>query len=400
VPAKVAATVTADPAGQTYTLTTGIDTVTGTGNRDTIHATQATLTADLTGWTGVQTVRVANTGAAVPVTVTTASASNVVVKGGTRVKVTDTDGALKSVSLDGLTGEARLVGDGLTKVALANSRGPGAYIMIDNRTMDHAIELALHNATGRSLVWDPEATAFTMTVTGASDITPDFPIAETLAVKGTAVAAFDATRLSTLRTVTVSEAAGINTDLSSLSTLTSVDTLASTGTSTVRTHADVAYTGGAGRDSVTVVGAPTQAIGLGGGDDTVVLADGVGAGGSVEGGAGTDTLSVSAVQAVALAGSAGVSGFERLAIRGVTVPMTLDLARLGNIRHLAVADVTDRDAGRLTVTKSTCPRRVRCTTPSWMQPLAIGSGSPSTAAPRPSWRPRSPRMPGWGTRIT
>ncbi|HZH26720.1 MAG TPA: DUF4214 domain-containing protein, partial [Azospirillaceae bacterium] len=142
-------------------------------------------------------------------------------------------------------------------------------------------------------------------------------------------------------------------DLSDPTKWTDVQTVnvTNTNTSTVTLGTATAYTGGAGRDVVTV-GATTKAIHLGGGDDTAIVSVAVGTGGSINGGAGTaDTLSMSAADAATLSATAafetGVSGFERVAVGAVGATTAIDMANLDDINHLSVAGVA---AGGLAVT--------------------------------------------------
>ncbi|HZH25603.1 MAG TPA: DUF4214 domain-containing protein [Azospirillaceae bacterium] len=124
----------------------------------------------------------------------------------------------------------------------------------------------------------------------------------------------------------------------------------STGVSTVVLGNDTAYNGGVGIDVVTV-GATTKSVNLGGGDDFAVVSTAAGTGGSINGGTGTNTLSMSAAVAAALSSTAafeaGVSGFQRVAVGAVGAATTIDMANLDDINHLTVAGVT---AGGLTVT--------------------------------------------------
>lgn len=77
----------------------------------------------------------------------------------------------------------------------------------------------------------------------------------------------------------------------------------------------VAFTGGAGVDSV-LVGASTKAIDMGAGNDVVTVSTTtLGAGGSVKGGEGTDTL-VANTNASAFVGLPGYTGFEVLRVAG------------------------------------------------------------------------------------
>jgi S-layer protein len=119
-------------------------------------------------------------------------------------------------------------------------------------------------------------------------------------------------------------------------TVTAVDTSGTTGTSTITLDATKAtFTGGAGKDNVTTsAAAPTKAIALGDGDDSLTLASGTTAvTGAITGGAGTDTLSMVAADAVTASSTAvfagKVTGFEALTLTGATGAQAVDLAKLG-----------------------------------------------------------------------
>ncbi|HZH28348.1 MAG TPA: calcium-binding protein, partial [Azospirillaceae bacterium] len=158
----------------------------------------------------------------------------------------------------------------------------------------------------------------------------------------------NAVTVTSVETVNLNAAGGVAfaADLTSWTGVQTVN-VTNTATSTV-SIGNAAYTGGAGSDVVTVSNALTRAIDLGGGNDTINLQAGVGAGASLAGGAGTaDTLIVSAADAATLSAGGRASGFERIAIGTVGGPISIDLAGLGNVNYLSVAGVT---AGGLTVT--------------------------------------------------
>ena len=77
----------------------------------------------------------------------------------------------------------------------------------------------------------------------------------------------------------------------------------------------VTFTGGAGKDSV-LIGATTKAISLGGGDDSATMSAALGAGGTLAGGLGTDTLTLNVVASTFADPSAQprISGFENLSL--------------------------------------------------------------------------------------
>ncbi len=146
--------------------------------------------------------------------------------------------------------------------------------------------------------------------------------------------------MTNLQTVTTSGAGGLVADLSSLATVTSINTTASTGASTLTIDGTkTTFTGGAGGDTVTLSGTSiTKAIDMGAGDDTLVLADGMGVPGVIlNGGAGTaDVLSIEHADAIALSGSNAfanqVTGFERLLVRHGPIT-TLDVTQLGDYHY-------------------------------------------------------------------
>lgn len=109
--------------------------------------------------------------------------------------------------------------------------------------------------------------------------------------------------MTNLQTVTTSGAGGLVADLSSLATVTSINTTANTGASTLTIDGTkTTFTGGAGGDTVALGGTSiTKPIDLGAGDDTLVLADGTALPGVViDGGTGTaDILSLALANDVA-----------------------------------------------------------------------------------------------------
>jgi S-layer protein len=104
--------------------------------------------------------------------------------------------------------------------------------------------------------------------------------------------------MSALKTVTVTGSARLTATVSQ-STVTSVDTAGSTGTSTITLDTTKAtYNGGAGVDLVTTSAGVSKAIALGDGADKLTLAAGTTALTAViDGGAGNDILSIAAADA-------------------------------------------------------------------------------------------------------
>lgn len=169
---------------------------------------------------------------------------------------------------------------------------------------------------------------------------------ETLNVSGTGVFKADTVALGALKTVTVTETAGLTLDATPAATIESVNTTGTTGTVTVTIAGDKAtYTGGAGVDSVTISNPNTaisKAVDLGAGNDRLNLsaANAAMATPTVElkGGEGTDTLVFSTAAAVALSAGATfqdkISGFERLELTATTATGTVSLNNLDAINYV------------------------------------------------------------------
>ena len=127
-------------------------------------------------------------------------------------------------------------------------------------------------------------------------------------------------------------------------TMKTIDTSGTTGKATITFDAtDATYTGGAGVDAVTTSAiAPTKAISLGAGNDSLTLASGTTAvTGAISGGEGTDTLSMVAADIVTadndLAFAALVTGFEALTVTGGTGAQAINLTNMGITSNITVA---------------------------------------------------------------
>lgn len=178
----------------------------------------------------------------------------------------------------------------------------------------------------------------------------------TLNVNGTGLLnAAAGAQASGLTTIKVSETAGLTLNGSETGNITSVDTTGTTGAVTLVVDGGKAtYAGGAGKDSVTI-GAVTTAFNktfsLGAGDDTLNLQNGantaavlkaITTANALTGGDGTDTIALTAANAVALSADttfAGkMDGFEKLSIDKATVAGTVNLANLDSINYVVSAN--------------------------------------------------------------
>lgn len=145
-------------------------------------------------------------------------------------------------------------------------------------------------------------------------------------------------------TLNISGSAAFSSGAETLTSLTSVVVTNTAGaTLTTALAAGVAFTGGAGDDAISL-GATTKAITMGAGNDTVTTAGLVGTGGSVDAGAGIDTIVMTDVQADAADASAvfnsKFTGFEVLSIATGAGTTTLDMAGINAINKVIVDTAT------------------------------------------------------------
>lgn len=325
-------------------------------------ATKGTYTGVFTGWTSA-----AASGDTVVFTSTTANApvGNLANTGTGTVTITTTDGkvhdatatggkmgvvagqvtvangaALKTVTVDGYSAAGSAITGANTALETLNLSNGGAFTMSNSAA---TLALNLEKVNG---LFTATAGAATLNVKSVGANTAGLAAANTTAlnVSGTGLLdASTASNLAAVKTLVVTETAGLNLGATTMTALESVNTTGTTGTVTVAlSGAKATYTGGAGVDNVTVTDAGTavaKAIDLGAGDDKLtlngtVLTPAV----DLKGGDGTDTLSMTAASAAALgaAFAAKVSGFERLEVTGATGAQTIDTAALGNYNDITV----------------------------------------------------------------
>lgn len=148
----------------------------------------------------------------------------------------------------------------------------------------------------------------------------------------------DVTALEELANVTVAGAGAVELAVAALNNeLKAVDATANTGGVTVDLSIvnGAAFTGGAGADELTIR-ASTVAHDLGAGDDTLYYMGGLGTGGSVAGGEGTDTIVVANDQLNNLKTDfANITGFEALTVTS-QLATGIDMADYAGIDHLTL----------------------------------------------------------------
>jgi S-layer protein len=335
---EIDANVAKQPTGN-VTINNGTSWTSTTGQANKTFGTgAATVYAN-----GATTVSVATAGAITvqDVQVTTRKATI----DATSAKGTQT---LSSVTIEGSNAAASVTSDVLTSAKVINT-GASAAVTITNATAaGHAMALTLGNNTAGTAVTDDTATSVTITTEAQSISTaanasaanvdlnaakaPSLTFNNSTAVTLTTGATAGTTTLNgatkvTSITLTGSATAALGA-IADATKLTKIDGSAATGAVTVTlpattTTGGMAFTSGSGKDVVTVAGALassvtsagatiTTTIALGEGNDTVKFSSGsIGAGASVDGGAGTDTIAAALLNA---GNSAVITNFEVLGL--------------------------------------------------------------------------------------
>ncbi|NBN63987.1 DUF4214 domain-containing protein [Pannonibacter tanglangensis] len=245
-----------------------------------LQSSQNAVTADMRNWTDLQTARITQTGTKAAITVDTGgNVTALTVTGGTGVTINDRATAggdkLSSVSLSGYTSTATIQSDALTSLSLANAnQGVTITAAAGTRTLDLTV-----NAMTGGTTTDSTATAVTLAATGSasSNVRVTAASATSLTITGDQSLSLSNVTLATNATITTTNTAG----------LTITGTLMS----------DIGFTGSDANESI-VSSATTRTMTLGKGDDSYEAAGaGIGTGGSVDGGEGTDTLVLRALTA-------------------------------------------------------------------------------------------------------
>ena len=257
------------------------------------------------------------------------------------VTVTDLNTATKADTITTVTlnnfGNSTIQGNALTTLnltggaAAATASGTVGISQSAGLTTSAPTTLSINMTSGRvGVITDTNDQYTTVNVASAAASTIaglDFTNATTLNVSGAGLTTISA-----------------QTDLAKVTAITSTGG----GLSLAGAISNTAtFTGGDGKDSVEIT-ATTKAITMGAGDDTVTItASALGTGGSVDAGEGTDTLSMTAANAVTASAATTfetkISGFERLSLGAVAASGTVNLANLDDLNDVAIAGV---DAGQ------------------------------------------------------
>ncbi len=315
----------------------------GAVSTDTVVFTSTTASSNVTDLA----FKLTGTGTAPTVTTTAGSAATAAKTGVLGVNtgaVTINDAAtavIATISVDGYANST--IGGTAATTALSSltlkraDSGASMTVTKSAATLGLTVESMGSSTTDAVLTFTTAPTTLNVTSTGTNYVNLTAAATTALTVAGTGVFDADATDLAALKTVSVSGAAGVKLNAGIADTVTSVDTSAATGTSTLTIDgAKATYTGGAGVDSVTLATstALTKAISLDAGDDTLSFGSlaVTGSTAAVSGGDGVDTLSMTVAAADGLDAVAQTfyTGFERLTLNNAgSGGETIDLANLG-----------------------------------------------------------------------
>lgn len=319
----------------TLTNATGVmalDTSVTVENVENLSLTSATggVTADVQGFVGLETVTVDQRATAGSNIDTKSNATSVSVKGGTGAAIDDNGAAgkdtLASVSLENITGGVAIGSDALTTLSLKGTTGTA---VVTNTTANHNLDVTVDNVTAGG-VRDDVASSVSVTASGTKS-------------SGLVLTTDAATKVSFAGDKALSIAladSGVNPAV--VGEITSSNTAGVTITSALGNS--TSFTGAAGKDSVAINNLNTKAVAMGDGDDTVAVSGTVlGAGGTIDAGAGTDTLVLTSSDAAALSAATTfegrISNFEKVSL-GVTaegVTDTVNMANLDDINHVVTA---------------------------------------------------------------
>lgn len=347
-------------AGQTFTLTEGVDDVPGTAGDDTINGVisdaQSTLNlADtVAGGDGTDTLSVVIGDGANATTLNNATISGVEVF---KVRATDTDaGDEFSQNFALFTGETSFINNISTgAVTVTNLAADTSVTIVGNGGATNGATSIdyVAAATSSALTVSSGVTAGAVTITGdglesqtiSSTGAANTIGALTLAVTTTALTIDAATKLTTgaitgaaLEEITITGAGAVDVDAAALpTTVRTVDASAAAGVVSVKAGAvteatdpstvdiaDVTISTGSANDAVDVSSVNTArelSVSTGAGDDTITIGSALvsssatNAGDVIDGGEGTDALKMtSAIAAAQASAVTTVSGIEQITI--------------------------------------------------------------------------------------
>lgn len=361
--------------GETYTLTTDPNVLTGTIGNDLFDAplgdgSQETLNSGdmLDGGAGVDTLNAVlnNGGVSAPAPILS-NIENVVLR-----SIKD----LSAVDLSASSGIQSVTVHDSNGSVVVNGLGAVDNLIIKNQTA----KVSYDGSTA-------EALNLTLVAMGAADNSTVVDLGTTTAAKATTLnatlnnanAKIDSTNADVFSTVTIA-ATGTNTltladsastitdltitgsgsvDLSGAAltgALTTIDASANTGgvnlkvTPTAIPAEGATITGGSGNDELTFTAAPTAKVttDLGAGDDTLVMTGALGGlvtGSTFNGGDGTDTLVFNDATGLNAKAGSMFSGFETLELQGTSA---YEMGLIAGISNYVVGDASGATAATFT----------------------------------------------------
>lgn len=330
------------------------------------------VTADVQAIAGLTSVDITN-GTANNVTVDTKSnvTSVALTKAATTTTITDNGNAattadkLATVSLTGNTSNVNISSDALTTLSLKDTAF-GATVTAAAGT--RALTVNMDSVTGGT-VTDAEATSLSIKASGAKTSGISFATAKATAVTidstvlpadNTVGATITDLSIAAAKTITATGTGAITiAGTSNVTALTSVDASANKGglKITPQLGTGVAFTGGEGKDSVSLNTGHTKAVSMGLGDDTVIMTGAPVTGIVISGGDGTDTLQMAAADAATVSAGttfkAQIASFEKVSL-GSVAALTTDNINLSNLNDISyvVSAGTTAGAGGTTETAS------------------------------------------------
>lgn len=354
--------------GETYTLTTDPNVLTGTIGNDLFDAplgdgSQETLNSGdmLDGGAGVDTLNaVLNNGGVTPPAPILSNIENVIlrsIKDASAVDLSKSSG-IESVTVQNSNGS--VVVNGLGAVDNLIIKNQTANVNYDNSTAE-ALNLTLvaMGAADNSTVVDLGATAAaTATTLNATLNDANAKLTSTNGTGAIATMTITATGDNTL-TLDTGKAAKTITDLTITGSgsvdlsgtaltgaLTTIDASANTGGVSLQVDPSnipaegATITGGSGNDELTFTAAPTAKVttDLGAGDDTLVMTGALGGlitGSSFNGGDGTDTLVFNDATVLDAKAGSMFSGFETLVLQGTS---SYEMGSIAGISNYVVDD--------------------------------------------------------------
>lgn len=297
------------------------------------------VTADVQKWLGLTAVTIDERAGEDVNFDSKGNVTSVSLKGGTSADLRDNgDGVtvkdtLATVAVESNTNLVQVHSDAVTAVSIKDSNN--GWVTVDAAAGARALNVTLNNVTNYGGLEDSTATSVAITTAGKASVAElDTDVATAVTIAGD--------KNLTLRMYDTGDSA-YNT--SAVKTITSTNTASVTIETTLSNT--TAFTGGAGKETITINNQNTKATVLGAGDDKVTaVGTTLGAEGTIDGGDGTDTIAFSAADAAALSAltpattyEARISNFEKVGLGQVAggAANAVNLANLDDISYVVSA---------------------------------------------------------------